>query len=452
MDFLSALIRLGTAVIPVKSVRKRLRRRGLDGIRRAEIAKVVPVVRARYARHLVACRAKRARGERLRVCFLVCDAAMFSAEPVYQALLGDARFEPFIAVVPRVSRGEAFLRETLQKALDTLRSRYGESVVSLYDADTQTCSSLADRADIVFTSIIYADQTFPQYGVVALSRFALVAGMLYGYGGMTKSSLKRVETSPMVSAFWRFYVPNGDVAKFFSAVNPHIRDCTVVSGYPKMDRLATCRPKANRPKTILLCPHHSLERGPGVVLALSNFLRFSDFFLRLPTLFPDVRFIFRPHPLLFPRLAMKIWWGKEKTAAYRAAMTALPNVVFQQGGDYFDTFANSDALIHDCGSFLAEYFYTGRCQCYLAERESDLRAQYNEFGNRVLDHVVLATCEEEIVAFVRRVVAADGPLCLDSAAADFAVREICVNYPQATAHVVSDVVNAIEGDCENGRT
>lgn len=440
----ASLIRLMTALIPVKRVRVRVRRRLLDRARDARTARLVPIVRARYVAHARRCRDTLARGGRLRVAFLVCDASMFSAEPVFQAMVDDARFEPFIAVVPRVTRGEAFLRETLAKTQTTLLARYPGNVESLYDPETRTARSLEGRADLVFTSIIYDDQTLEQYNVDAVSTYALVAGMLYGYGGMTNSSLARVRDSPMVSAFWRFFAPNEAVAASFRVCNPYLSEATVVSGYPKMDRLASIVPRPRRPKTILVCPHHTLARGPGVMLALSNFLRFADFFLRLPKMFPDVKFVFRPHPLLFPRLSTREWWGTAQTARYRAEMEAMPNVEFQQGGDYFETFANSDALIHDCGSFLAEYFYTGRRQCYMAESEAALRSQYNDFGNRVLDHVSLASSEDEIVAFVRDVVASDGPLVLDAAAADFARREICLNHPHAAARVVAEVMAAIE--------
>ncbi len=441
------LIRLATALIPVKGVRHRVRRRLLDRVRDARTARLVPVARARYAAHVRRVREMLAHGERVRVAFLVCDASMFSAEPVFQAMKDDPRFDCFIAVAPRVTRGEAFLRETLAKTVATLAARYDAAVRSLYDPDTRTAQPL--DADLVFTSIIYSDQTLAAYTTFPLSRRALVAGMLYGYGGMTNSSVLRVRDSQEVSMFWRFFVPNETVATLFRACNPYLDGTMIMSGYPKMDRLASIVPRVHRPKTILVCPHHTLARGEGVVLALSNFLRFADFFLRLPTLFPEVTFIFRPHPLLFPRLATREWWGKTRTENYRAALEAMSNVIFQQGGDYFETFANSDALIHDCGSFLAEYFYTGRRQCYMAESESAVRAQYNTFGNRVLDHVSFATCEDEIVAFVRTVVAADGPFMLDSEATAFARREICVNAPHAAEQVAAGILAALKDDNGN---
>ena len=54
--FMQTLIRLGTALIPVKSTRRRLRRRLMDADRDARLRRTLPVVQARYARHVEICR------------------------------------------------------------------------------------------------------------------------------------------------------------------------------------------------------------------------------------------------------------------------------------------------------------------------------------------------------------------------------------------------------------
>ena len=165
-------------------------------------------------------------------------------------------------------------------------------------------------------------------------------------------------------------------------------------------------------------------------------------YLRLPGLFPDIDFVFRPHPLLFPRLATAKWWGPEKTNAYRAKLESCPNVEFQQGGDYFETFADSDALIHDCGSFLAEYFYTGRPQCYLLADDKTVERQFLPFSRQLLEHVDKAYTDDDVLAFIRRVVVdADDPRKAERDA--FAAREVCVNHPHATDAVLSAVADGI---------
>lgn len=433
-------IRILTALIPVKRVRRRLRDRWMAAARARRLARVLPVVRARYAAHVDACREKLARGERLRVAFLVCDASMFSAEPVFAKMRGDPRFDCFIAVAPRVTRGEAFLRDTLAKTVDTLSERYPQAVRAHYDLDSGRAESL--DADLVFSSVLYEDQTLPDYTVERLSRRALVAILYYGYGGLFFTNGKKTPFLPNVTFAWRYFVSNEATRALSVARNPALAENVRVVGYCKMDRLASMRPRARARRRVLLCPHHTINREADG-LALSTFLQHAGMYLKLPVLFPEIDFVFRPHPLLFPRLATAKWWGTEKTEAYRAKMASYPNVEFQQGGDYFETFADSDALVHDCGSFLAEYFYTGRPQCYLLADDATVDRQFLPFSRRLLEHVDRAYTDDDVVAFIRRVVV-EGVDPRKAARDEFAEREVCVNHPHAADAVLAEVLEGIE--------
>lgn len=435
------LIRLGTALIPAKGLRKRLRKRLLRQAQAARVADLLPRVRARYARHAEACRAKLARGERLKVAFLVCDASMFSGEQVFALLSRDPRCTCEIAVAPRVTRGEAFLRDTLAKTVRTLSVRYGAAVRPLYDPETGTSAPL--DADIVFSTVVYEDQTLPDYTTERLSERALVAVLYYGYGGLFISNERKTPYLPNIVLAWRYFVSNEATRVLSVERNPQLAANIVVVGYCKMDRLAEEQRRAReqsaagRRKKVLVCPHHTLEKTPGE-LALATFPEHADLFLRLPEMFPEIDFVFRPHPLLFPRLATAKWWGEARTKAYREKMERFPNVEFQQGGDYFAAFADSDAMIHDCGSFLAEYFYTGRPQCYLLESERTVEEQFLPFSRRLLEHAHRAFTDDEIVAFIRSVVLAEEDPNRD-ARASFAREEVCVNHPHAAEAVIAEV-------------
>ncbi len=434
------LIRVITALIPVKRARKRIRSRWLRRAECAWLERTLPGVRARYSAHAAECREKLARGERLRVAFLVCDASMFSGESVFAKMRGDPRFECFIAVAPRVTRGDAFLRETLEKAVGTLGKRYPGAVRALYDPDGRRTESL--DADIVFSTVLYEDQTLSDYTVERLSRRSLVAILYYGYGGLFFTNEKKTPFLPNIVFAWRYFVSNEATLAMSVAQNPALAANARVVGYCKMDRLAELQVPRRERKRVILSPHHTIDKDSDG-LALSTFLVNSEMYLKLPEMFPEVDFVFRPHPLLFPRLATSKWWGEEKTSAYRAKMETFPNVEFQQGGDYFETFADSDALIHDCGSFLAEYFYTGKPQCYLLENDATVERQFLPFSRKLLEHVERAYAEDDVVAFIRRVVLeCDDPRREERDA--FAAREVCVNHPHATYAVLSAVEEGIE--------
>ena len=444
MMVVQRLIRLVTALIPVKSVRKRVRRRWLNAARDARMRRLLPQVRSRYTVHAERCREKLAQGQKLRVAFLVCDASMFSGESVFQKLREDARFECEICVAPRLTRGEAFLRETLSKTVEILTARYGNAVRALYNPQTRKVETLT--ADIVFSTILYEDQTSPEFTVEHLSEHSLVAVLYYGYGGLFCTNESKTPFLPNVVLAWRYFVTNDFTRQMSVERNPQLAANIAVTGYCKMDRLAQCMPNAKRTrKRVIISPHHTIEQSADG-LTLSTFLTHAELFLKLPEMFPEVDFVFRPHPLLFPRLATAKWWGVERTAAYRARMESFANVEFQQGGDYFATFADSDAMIHDCGSFLAEYFYTGKAQCYLLADEETVARQFLPFSRRLLAHTYRAFTDEEIIAFLRKVVVAgEDPKAPERTA--FARSEVCVNHPHATDAVIADILKQIsEGE------
>jgi hypothetical protein len=408
----------------------------LKAAQNARVEKTLPRILERYAEHEARCGEALARGVRLKVAFLVCDASMFSGESVFALMREDPRFECVVAVAPRVTRGEEFLRATLKKTMDTLRARYGEAVQALYDPDARKARPL--DADIVFSTVVYEDQTLPEYTTERLSLRSLVCVLYYGYGGLFISNERKTPYLPNIIFAWRYFVSNEDTKRMNMERNPLFGGRIVASGYCKMDRLEALKGGiGGRRRKILICPHHTLEKVPGE-LALATFPRNADLFLRLPDMFPEIDFVFRPHPLLFPRLATAKWWGPERTAAYERAMEAHSNVEFQRGGDYFESFAQSHAMIHDCGSFLAEYFYTGRPQCFLLADDETARMQFLPFSKRLLGHVTTAMDEKTVVDFIRRVVV-DGDDPGKAARDEFAAKEVCVNHPHAARAVVDAV-------------
>ena len=442
-------IRILTALIPVRGLRRRLRADWLRKVRDARVARELPVIRARYAAHLRNLRDRLAHGERIRVSFLICDDAMFTGESVFLKMKDDPRFDCSISVAPRVTRGADFLRETLAKTVKSLSAKYGDAVRSLYDPETKTAETL--DADLVFSTILYEDQTLPDYTTEHLSMRSLVSILYYGYGGLFRSNEKKTPFLPNIVFSWRYFVSNEATRQMSLARNPLLTDCIQAVGYTKMDRLEVEKAKVaasratagnvTRRKKVILSPHHTIDKAADG-LALSTFLQHAELYLKLPEMFPEIDFVFRPHPLLFVRLAMPKWWGEERTEAYRAKLTSFPNVEFQQGGDYFATFADSDALIHDCGSFLAEYFYTGKPQCYLLESPKTIEEQFLPFSRRLLDYAHRAFTGEEIVSFIRTVVL-EGKDDEKAARDAFAAREVCVNHPHATDAVIAAVLQKL---------
>jgi CDP-glycerol glycerophosphotransferase (TagB/SpsB family) len=144
--------------------------------------------------------------------------------------------------------------------------------------------------------------------------------------------------------------------------------------------------------------------------------------------------------LLFPRLATSEWWGEKRTNAYREEMAALPNVEFQQGGDYLDVFVNSDAMIHDCGSFILEYLYMQNPVMYLTKGDV-LDADANLQTRQAFEMHYKGCSKQDIESFIRMVI--DGEDEMKEVRRSFYDSHL---IPLGGTSVCDNVINAILGE------
>ena len=193
--------------------------------------------------------------------------------------------------------------------------------------------------------------------------------------------------------------------------------------------------KKEEMKTILIAPYHSLDGGYNDKLSLSNFYKYADLFLQLPDMYPRIKFIFRPHPALFVLLAQDDYWGQKKVDEYIDKITSKKNVIYSTQGDYFEEFANSDAIIQDCGSYLVEYFYTKKPQCYMLKSPKDINKKFTELGKNCLKHSYIAYEEQDIVDFINDVVVNKKDLKKEQRE-KFAQEVVMYNYPYASDKVI----------------
>jgi UDP-N-acetylglucosamine 2-epimerase len=184
----------------------------------------------------------------------------------------------------------------------------------------------------------------------------------------------------------------------------------IISGYPALDRfilhseniIDPWLQKDNNRKRIIWAPHHTIE-GQDAGLSYSNFEKYAHFFIQLANLYcSKLKFTFKPHPLLKAKLYINQNWGKIKTDNYFNKWEELENGQLVEG-EYVDLFINSDALIHDSGSFTVEYLATGK-PCLYTLHDSNVNERLNDFGKMALNHHYTAKNEEEIIHFIEDVV------------------------------------------------
>lgn len=386
-------------------------------------------------------RAKAARGAKIRALFFVADAAMFPARALFEAMLRDPRFDARVAAIPdlrgldgcasaamgrcRAALSESFPREAILEVASGADGLWPD-VVTEFGADIVCPPSPYDLSDFRFN---------PRWCV---GRPVLPVYVNYGYP-CTVFALP-VLAHENYTRFWKVFFESGPALEAYRGVSPVSGLNGVITGDMKMDALAALPQNPGPRRRVLVAPHHSVEGGANDILALSNFLRYSDFFASLPAKFPELDFVFRPHPFLFPVLERPNFWGPAKCAAWRERFLSHPNAEWSAGGDPVRDFAAADAMIQDCSSFLAEWMFTGRPCCYMLKSEADF-SKFLPFGRECLARCTIAYDAAAIEAFLREVVVAGR----DTLAAEREAfrREIAVNWPNAADAALREILASL---------
>lgn len=374
-------------------------------------------------------------GQKIKVGFFVIFDSVFPALPLFEKMIEDEIFEPYIVIIPDVSRGYDNMLFQLEKSYNTFSQRYKNNVYMCYDKETNALTDFKNKFDIVCFANIYDSMTHPVYSINYYKDAGILSFFInYAYCGRTKyeQSMFRLNEYKYL---WKIFCENEKTKS--EILKAHFDDIDqsklVLTGYCKMDNMAKQKKVKRKRKKIIIAPHHTVRVGQG--LELSNFLAYSEFFLKLPKLYPEIDFVFRPHPLLFVTLKNNDLWGNEKTEKYLEEMLLNPNLEYSEGGEYFNLFINSDGLIHDCGSFLAEYLYTENPQCYILKDDKAINNEFLDFGIEMLDHTYKAFSENDIINFIDNVVLKKQDTMKESRL-KFAEKFIKINHPNVSETIL----------------
>ena len=382
-------------------------------------------------------------GGKARAVFFVTSASMFPARPLFDAMLADGAFDPFVVVVPDLRWHDGAFAAEMAACRDDLSATVPGDRLSVATQDEfGSWADVLEGADIVCYPSPYELSSYRYNPRYAVGRGFLPICANYGYYRSVYD--REVMGSQSYAWMWKAFfecAATADEYRTYSAIGGTNVD---VVGYVKMDRLAAVVPEPHERRRVLVALHHSVEGGTNKMLSLANFVRYADFFLALPDRHPEIDFVFRPHPFLIKVMSRPDQWGAARTARYFGELKAKPNVVWSEGGDYFRAFAESDACIQDCGSYLVEYFYTKKPCCYMLHAPDDIDAKFAPLGKECLANCYLAYDTAAIERFVSEVVVG-GNDPMKPAREAFAGK-VMVNYPHAAEvaleHVKADIKKA----------
>lgn len=321
----------------------------------------------------------------VKVIFFASTLSMWRYQMLYQRLSQDARFECNIVLVPFVT----FNENDLDNNFKALKEYFDAHKIKFLDA-FHSLKAVEDWIIHYNPDVLFYPQAY--YGIylnkLESKNFRKRLLCYYPYGIATLS-VKEIYNEPYQNLAWKLFLQTPyhlDEARLLMS-----NKCKngIVVGEPNSDlylQKVHNDPwkKQNIPKKrIIWAPHHTIT--PNTILYRDSFLWLFDLMLEYAKLNSDkVQMAFKPHPRLKTELYNHPEWGKEKTDQYYNAWITLDNGQLEEGS-FIDLFSCSDLLIHDCGSFTAEYLYTSNPVIFTCKNKDNAYKGLDEFGRKCLD-------------------------------------------------------------------
>lgn len=357
-----------------------------------------------------ACRARRKKLHNiltqrpLNVAFQVAQLGKWKCESVLQQMMQDSRFRPCIWSVPVGGNMHLWNPEEHERETNLIVSHFAERGIKVYTHITLDEFPVAERPDLIFIHEAY-DYIFSGENFRGLQQ-ELLCYVPYAFrNSNNKETFDGIGNNCAVLDF----VENESFNSYLSRHSIHKGRNSVVTGTPLADIFmgeAALKEQAWKDcghpmKKVIWAPHWTIT--PGICWFVSGtFLKNAEAMLELAEQHcEDIQFAFKPHPHLYRTLCDLPEWGKEKTDAFYRRWQEMPNTQLEQG-PYTALFMQSDAIIHDSGSFILEYLFADKPCMFLRENEG--YGDYNEQTSDCLKAYQYGLTKEDIESFLRRCV------------------------------------------------
>lgn len=342
--------------------------------------------------------------EKIKVVFLVIHKSIWKVDSVFQKMLKDPLFEPEILVCPYTPYGEERMLEDMSLAYDYFKEK-GYPVQKSLNNDGSWIKLEVLKPDLVFFTNPH-DLTRKEYYEDAYLNY------LSCYVPYHHEVVNNIEQFDQVFhvAQWKIFSTHQESLYLSRIISKAKGSNVIVTGYPAMEGFIN-RLEINSYKNawksndgrlrVIWAPHHSIELNKDV--PYSNFLKYSNFFKKIAKKYSNkIVWSFKPHPMLKEKLYDHPDWGITNTDSYYKHWETQEYSQLDEG-EYTDLFLSSSAMIHDSGSFLAEYLYMKKPVMYLLA-DLNLRQHYSNFGISALSSCVQGKSEQDIGKFIEELI------------------------------------------------
>lgn len=344
--------------------------------------------------------------KKIKVVFLAIHSSVWKVDSIFKRMVDDPLFEPEILVCPYTAQDNRRMHEDMNDSYEYFK-RKGYMVTKALTANGKWVKLKNLDPDLIFFTNPYK-LTKSEYYETAYKNYLCCYVPYYFMATTHTGSLSHQLNTPMLNAMWRVYWPHEYIFNQFCKYSFVNGKNSKLTGYPATEVLVAKNREYRRTrniwlnsdsikKKIIYAPHHTISNDS---LSLSTFLKFGKLIREISEEYQNqIHWSFKPHPMLKEKLYAHSDWGENKTNEFYSYWQESSYTQLDLGA-YDDLFNESDALIHDCSSFIGEYSFTRKPALYLFNEVNEDESFLNEFGKKIFETHLKASTEEEIRRFL----------------------------------------------------
>lgn len=336
--------------------------------------------------------------EKIKIGFVLHELSMWKFDLLFKQAIQDENFDPIILIIPQTNNPNSV--NQIENYCKVSKYNYIK-LDDLINLDNVKVRNLS--INVLFVSYPY----IMNYGFMYQLYLSSYPTFYSPYYCMCTKNLApddMVYGNQLMRNAELIFFPHDYANEKYKISNPS-KNNSICVGYPFFEELIQKRKFANyndawcgdeRVK-IIYAPHHSIKEG------LSTFLHIAEFMVSLVEIYKDnVKWCFKPHPGLRKKLELHKDWGFHKTKKYWDFWAEHEaSQFFNQ--NYIDLFLSSDAMIHDCNSFVGEYWIIRKPVMFLAF-DTEIENVFNDFGLVALGKHVIANSETDVHKFIQKMI------------------------------------------------
>lgn len=325
-----------------------------------------------------------AKCRKVRIGFVLYTSSIWNVDELYNIVMNDDMFEVELILVH-------------VKVQDRTSSRDMFAQTFKYFFDKGYPIKAADSIDVTqYDILFYLTISNIEEKNINIKSIPLKTIVLYTSYSYMLADIPSKFNALLYHISYRYYTDS-----FFYKSCIEKKDCYTGNaryfGFPKIDQFYAAKyVRRSSKKIIIYAPHHSVHRTKQLRSATfaDNYKQIFELAKKYSN---ETYWIFKPHPSLrSTSVAAGVFKSLDEYDNYENNWDRLDNAEVVSKGDYYSVFKESDAMITDSVSFLAEYQFTHKPLLLL----ESYCTSYNEFGRKIVD--ILYKCSGKDVLAIEK--------------------------------------------------